>query len=187
MSKGIGRLFQLGIAKETVRGTPESAAGYWIPFSEMSIEEKDQKIPDEQAYGVIEDSIGMSIITKWAQGNFKAPIGDKHFPLVLLAALGNLSSSLHAGESIVYDHTITVQQSARHQALSLFLDDPLGGQDYKHALGVIESLEIVYELGQFLSYTANLRARKGATATLSPANRSEERRVGKEGRSRWSP
>ncbi len=175
MSKGIGRLFQLGIAKETVRGTPESVAGYWIPFSEMSIEEKDQKIADEQAYGVIEDSIGMSIVTKWAQGNFKAPIGDKHFPLVLLAALGNLSSALHAGESIVYDHTITVQQSARHQALTLFLDDPLGAQDYKHALGVIESLEIVYELGQFLSYTANLRARRGATAALSPANITENR------------
>lgn len=175
MSKGIGRLFQLGIAKETVRGTPESAAGYWIPFSEMSIEERDQKIADEQAYGVIEDSIGMSIITKWAQGNFKAPIGDKHFPLVLLAALGNLSSALHSGETLVYDHTITVQQSARHQALSLFLDDPLGGQDYKHALGVIESLEISYEMGQFLSYTANVKARRGATASLSPANVTENR------------
>ncbi len=175
MSKGIGRLFQLGIAKETARGTPESSAGYWIPFSEMSIEEKDQKIADEQAYGVIEDSVGMSIVTKWAQGNFKAPIGDKHFPLVLLAALGNLSTSLHSGESVVYDHAITVQQSARHQALTLFLDDPLGGQDYKHALGVIESLEIAYEMGQFLSYTANIKARKGSTASLSPSNAAENR------------
>jgi len=169
MSKGIGRLFQVGIAKETTRGTPQGSATFWIPFSELGIEEKDNKIFEEQAYGVIEDSIGSVITKQWAEGSLKAPIGDKHFGLVLLAALGDVSSSTHSGETIVYDHAFSVQQGAQHQALTLFLDDPLAGQDYKHALAVIDTLEINYEPGDYISYTTNVRAKKGATATLTPA------------------
>ena len=169
MTKGIGRLFQVGIAKETNRGTAESAATFWIPFSELGIEEKDNKIFEEQAYGVIEDSIGSTITKQWAEGSLKAPIGDKHFGLILLATLGSVSSGVHAGESIVYDHIFSVQQGAQHQALSLFLEDPLAGQDYKHALGVISSLEITYEPGAFIGYKGNIRAKKGSTATLTPS------------------
>lgn len=169
MSKGIGRLFQVGIAKETTRGTAISSAAYWIPFSELGVEEKDNKIFEEQAYGVIEDSIGSTITKQWAEGSLKAPIGDKHFGLILLAALGSVSTGTHAGESIVYDHTFSVQQGAQHQSLTLFLDDPLAAQDYKHALGVIDSLEITYEPGAYIAYSANVRAKKGATATLTPS------------------
>ncbi len=169
MSKGIGRLFQLGIAKETSRGTPQSSATYWIPFSELGIEEKDNKIFEEQAYGVIEDSIGSTITKQWAEGSLKAPIGDKHFGLILLAALGSVSSGTHAGESIVYDHTFSVQQGAQHQALTLFLDDPLASADYKHALGVIDSLEITYEPGAYIAYNATVRAKKGASTTNTPS------------------
>lgn len=169
MSKGIGRLFQVGIAKETSRGTPQGSATFWIPFSELGIEEKDNKIFEEQAYGVIEDSIGSTITKQWAEGSFKAPIGDKHFGLILLAALGSVSSGTHAGETIVYDHTFSVQQGAQHQALTLFLDDPLAAQDYKHALAVIDTLEISYEPGDYITYSANVRAKKGATATLTPS------------------
>lgn len=175
MSKGIGRLFQVGIAKETSRGTPQSSATFWIPFSELGIEEKDNKIFEEQAYGVIEDSIGSAIAKQWAEGSIKAPIGDKHFGLMLLAALGSVSTSTHSGESNVYDHAFSVQQGAQHQALTLFLDDPLAGQDYKHALGVVDSLEISYEPGAYISYSANLRAKKGATATLTPSTTVENK------------
>lgn len=175
MTKGIGRLFQVGIAKETTRGTPQSSATFWIPFSELGIEEKDNKIFEEQAYGVIEDSISSIIIKQWAEGSLKSPIGDKHFGLILLAALGGVSSATHAGETIVYDHTFSVQQGSQHQALTLFLDDPLASADYKHALAVIDSLEITYEPGNYISYNANLRAKKGASATLTPSTTIENK------------
>jgi len=175
MTKGIGRLFQVGIAKETTRGTPQSSATFWIPFSELGIEEKDNKIFEEQAYGVIEDSISSIITKQWAEGSLKAPVGDKHFGLILLAALGGVSSATHAGETIVYDHTFSVQQGAQHQALTLFLDDPLASADYKHALAVIDSLEITYEPGNYISYSANLRAKKGTSATLTPSTTIENK------------
>lgn len=176
MSKGIGRLFGVGIAKETSRGTAISSASFWIPFGEAAVEEKDQKIIDEQAFGVIEDSLGQSIAKQWSEVSIKAPIGDKHFPLLLYAALGSLSTGANADASgNVKDHTITVAQSAQHQSLTVFLKDPLASADYKHALGVVENLEIDYVIGKFLEYTATLRAKKGASASLSTAYAAENR------------
>lgn len=171
--KGIGRLFSLGIAKEAVRGTAEVTASYWIPFSELAIEEKDEKALDEIAVGVIEDSVGQSIVKQWAEGSLKAPIGDRHIPLIILSLLGTISSAVK--ETTAYNHTITVQQGSQHQSLTLFLDDPLAAQDYKHALGVVSSLEISYEQGKFIEYNATLKAKKGATATLTPSTTSENR------------
>jgi hypothetical protein len=60
MSKGIGRLFQFGIAKETSRGTPEATATYWIPFSELDFNEKYSLVNDDQSRGIIEDIVGQS-------------------------------------------------------------------------------------------------------------------------------
>ena len=176
MSKGIGRLIQFGIAKETSRGTAESAATYWIPFSELDLNEKFMLVNDDQSRGIIEDAVGQSKAKEWAEGSVKAPIGDKHFPLVLYSILGSLSTGDNAdSDASVKDHTITVGQSAQHQALSLFIDDPLGGQDYKHANGAVTSLEIAYELNKFLDYTLGLKAKKGETASLTPSSTSESR------------
>lgn len=174
MAKGIGRLFSFGIARETTRGTA-AAPAYWIPFIDLDIEEKDEKVLDEATIGVIEDSVGQTIVKQWAEGSWKAPIGDRHFPLVLYATLGTLSSATKSGETAVYDHTISVQQGAQHQSLTLAIDDPLGGQDYQHALGVISSLEIAYEPGKLLEYTANVKAKKGTPATLTPSQTTENR------------
>lgn len=176
MAKGIGRLFQVGIAKETVRGTAVGAATFWIPFSELSIDEKDTKVVDDQSYGIIEDTQGQSIIKQWAEGKMKAPIGDRHFPLVLLSVLGSLSTGANPdGSGSVKDHTITVGQSSQHQSLTYFLDDPIAGADYKHANGVAESLEIAYEMGKFLEYTLGIKAQKGTSAVNAPVTVAENR------------
>ncbi len=176
MSKGIGRLLQFGIAKETVRGTPESAASYWIPFSELDFNEKFSLVEDDQSRGIIEDTVGQSKTKEWAEGSLKAPIADKHFPLILYSILGSLSTGDNAdSDASIKDHTITVAQSSQHQALSLFVDDPLAAQDYKHGNGAISSLEIHYELNRFLDYSLGLKAKKGATATLTPSATTENR------------
>jgi hypothetical protein len=175
MAKGIGKLFSFGVAKEATRGTAESSASYWIPWLNLDIQERDNKVLDEASIGVIEDSVDQKIVKQWAEGKWDAPIGDKHFPLILLASLGTISSALKSGETAVYDHTITVVQNAQHPSLTFFIDDPLTGADYKHALGVITSLEIKYELGKYLQYTANIKAKKGTSATINPATTSENK------------
>lgn len=177
MAKGIGKLLQVGIAKEAVRGTATSAASYWIPWSEMSVDEATEFGNNEMSLGLIEDSTEQFKLAEKASAEITAPIGDKHFPLILLAALGALSTGDNAdADASVKDHTVTVSQSAEHQALTLFSDDPLGGQDYKFALGALESLEIKYEMGKLLHYTAVFRSKKGETATLTPATTAAENR-----------
>jgi hypothetical protein len=171
--KGIGRLVQFGIGKETSRGTPNAAADFYIPFTELDINEKINLINDEQSRGIIEDSVGASITKQWAEGQWKAPIGDKHFPLVLFSILG--SKAVSGPVDSAYTHTITVGQSAQHPALSLFIDDPLGAQDYSHGNGMLTQVQINYQLAQFLSYSASFKAKKGGTATLTPAATAENR------------
>ncbi len=173
MSKGIGRILQFGIAKETVRGTPETAASYYIPFNEATVDEKRDMVTEDQSRGVIEGSTGDQVVKKYVESTLKAPIGDKHFGLILLAALGAVSDGTHAGETIVYDHTYTVGESAQHQALSLFIDDPLAGADYKFGLGSVKSLEITYERGKFIDYSLALMSKAGTTATLTPSTTTE--------------
>ncbi|MDQ3158808.1 MAG: phage tail tube protein [bacterium] len=174
MSKGIGRILQVGVAKETVRGTSEAAATYYIPFSDASIEEKDEKALRNQSRGIIEESVGEDIVRQWAEGSITAPLTDKSFGLILLATFGTCTTGANVdGSGTIKDHVFTVAQSAQHQALSIFLDDPLGGQDYKFAMGVISSLEINYERGKFIEFSANFMSKKGATATLTPSATTE--------------
>ena len=179
VNKTLGRLNSFGIGKEVTRGTTPASAGFFIAFNEVNIDEKDQKIAQDQALGVIEDSSGMDIVKQWAEGNWKAPITDKHFPLVLLSMLGTISTTSNpdAGGT-VKDHTVTVAQTVQHQSLSLYLKDSAAtanAQDYTHALAVIHSLELSYEAGKYIEYTANVKAKKGVqtavTATAPGENR----------------
>lgn len=176
MAKAIGRQIQFGIARETVRGTAEVAASFWIPWDELSLDDKDERILSDQTRGLIETSVTESIIKRWVEAEIKAPLDDTIFPLILNAVLGTLVTSDNADTNpVVKDHTLTVAQSIQHQALTLFLDDPAAGQDYRFALGMVTGLEIMYEKGKFISYSAQLKARTGATSTLTPASTASNR------------
>jgi hypothetical protein len=166
MAKFIGRLADVGIAKEAVRGTAESAAVYWLPKVSLTLDDTVETAIDESSIGVIEDSPNSSVVAKRAEGSIEGNIYDRSFGLLLLNALGAVSTS-GPTQTTVYTHAFTVGQSAQHPALSLFLDDP--NQDYKFALGMLTSLELDIALGQFARYSAGFRSKKGETATLTPS------------------
>jgi hypothetical protein len=176
MTQKIGRTFSLGLAKEAVRGTAEAAATFWPAFTECAIEEKDVKIFDDSSYGIVEDAVGWAIVKQWAEGSIKGYVGDKSFPLLLLAALGTIASTDDADtDPTIKDHAITVSESAQHQSLTLFLDDVAAGVDYKHALACLTSLELKLELGKWIDFAAGFKAKKGASATLTPSMTAENR------------
>ncbi len=164
MTKAIGRLVNLGIGKEGTRGTAVSPT-YWLFKTELNYQEKFEQTIDEASVGVIADAIDAQITKKWAEGSFGGDIKDKSIGLIFLSLFGSVSSALHAGESVVYDHTFSLGNSAQHQSLTLGIDDPW--QDYQFALAMIENLEIKYERGKFVAFTANFKSKKGATATLT--------------------
>src|ERR1700691_4621780 len=104
MAKGIGKLFQIGIAKETTRGTAKTSATYWPAFTDMAPEEKYENAVDVQAYGVIEDNASQTRTKDWMDGSINAPVTDQSFPLLLFSLLGTDTVTTHSGESVVYDH-----------------------------------------------------------------------------------
>lgn len=170
MTKFIGRLADIGIAKEAVRGTAEESAGYFLPKVSLSIDDGIEQVIDESSLGVIEDSPNASIVGKFATGEIEGNIYDKSFGLILLAALGQVSTS-GPSQTVVYTHAFSVLQSAQHPSLTLFLEDP--NQDYKYALAVLESLDLDVMLGQYARYKAAFRSKVGATATVTPSYGSE--------------
>lgn len=168
--KILGRRISLGVAKETVRGTAETAATFYLPLLSKSYDEKIEQVVDESSIAVIEDSVDAKIIKKFAAGDFECNIGDKSFGLLLLSLLGTVGSAVK--ETTAYNHTFSLAQTAQHQALTMFVDDP-NVQDYKYPLGMVESLEINLETGKFATFKIGVRSKKGATATLTPSYTAE--------------
>jgi hypothetical protein len=176
MAKGIGRLISLGIAAESTRGTAQSSANHWLPFSDATLDEKFNNVTQDEAYGIIEDSVGQFRVKNWAEGTLKVPLTDLSAPLIFKALLGTSADSTHSGESVVYDHKITVGESAQHQSLTLFLHDPVAGVDYSHALGVIHKMDLDVELKKFAELSLSVKALKGVSqSTFSPSIASENR------------
>jgi hypothetical protein len=176
--KGIGRLFSIGIAKETTRGTAATSATYWIPFSDASIDEKFENVTQDEAYGIIEDSVGQFRVKNWAEGTLKVPLTDQSLPLLLYSIFGHNADATHSGETAVYDHTLTVGETAQHQSLTFFIHDPLSGQDYSHANGVIHKLDLTAELKKFIDLSLSVKAFKGTKqSTFTPSIVSENRFV----------
>lgn len=170
MSKFIGRLADIGIKKETTRGTAESTATFWLPKMSFSYDDKIEQVIDESSYGVIEDSTDAKVVGKFAEGEFEGKIGDKSIGLLLLAALGSVSTTGPA-ETSVYTHTFTVQEDNQCDSLTIFQDDP--NQDYSYPLGMIDSLEIDASLGQFVKIMASFRSIVGSTGSHSPSYSAE--------------
>lgn len=176
MTQGIGRLISLGIAKETSRGTAIASAAYWLAYSDAVLDEKFNNVFDVESYGVIEDSANATRTKNWSEGNVKAPIGDQSFPLLLVSLLGTDTPALHAGETTVYDHAITVQEGAQHQSLTFFKHNPLSAQDYTYANGVVHKMELDYALGKFVDFNASIMALKGTQVSTLTVSQSAENR-----------
>ena len=174
MAKIIGRQFQFGVSKESTRGTIPGSVEYWQPFTDLSLDEKKKFAVENQSFGIIEDSVGQAQVMRSAEGSAQGLVGDQTIGLLLLSLLGTDTVAAHNGESsVVYDHTLTVQEGAQHQSLSYYVHDPASGQDYAYANGVVEKLELAYELDKFITFNASIKALTGTaeasytTSTLS--------------------
>lgn len=170
MAKFIGRLADIGIAKETTRGTAESAATFWLPKMTLSYDDKIEQVVDESSVGVIEDATDAKIVGKYAEGEFEGKIGDKSMGLLLLGVFGTVTTT-GGGQTSTYAHTFTVQEDSQSDSLTIFQDDP--NQDYKYALGMIDKLDLDVMLGEFSKVTVGFRSKIGTTGTLTPSYTAE--------------
>ena len=175
-AKGIGRLFALGVAIEDTRGSAETTAEYWLPFDDLTFDEKFDNSIADQAVGVIENTINEYRVKNYADGTFKVPMVDQSVGELFYSLFGGYAVGTHAGETIVYDHTFSVGESAQHQSLTLFIHDPLAGTDYSYANGMIHKMEIDAELKKFVQLSVSARAQKGVSqSSFTPSISAENR------------
>ena len=170
-----GRKVNLGCEIESTRGTVESTMSYWFPLLEADFFEKNSQVKNTASYGVKEQSVGMDIVQKSANGAFTFNLTDKTIGVFLKSLLGTLSSAANADVSgNVYDHTITVDQATvSTPSFTLAYADDV--QDYSYALAVAKSIELNAELGEYVKATVEFVSKKGATASHTVSITSENK------------
>lgn len=159
----------IGIGKETTRGTVETTASFWLPKMNLSYDDRIMQAVDESSVGVIEDSPDAVVVGKYGEGEFEGKIGDKSIGLLFLATLGTVATT--TTESTAYIHTFSVQEDNQTDSLTIFQDDP--NQDYKYGLGMIDSLSLSAAIEEYSRVTVGFRSKVGATASVSPSYSTE--------------
>ena len=177
--KGIGRQVQIGIAKEITRGTSPVSPAYYLAWEDGLPEEKFENVDRVESFGVLEDSDDSARVKNWMESSLKIPVTDTSFGLFLLSLLGTDTPVAEGSPNgSVYDHAFTNLQNVQKPSLSLYLHDPLAGQDYAHANCVVTKLEIDVSLKKFISATVGIKGLKGAQiSSLTPAQTVENRFV----------
>lgn len=172
MSVFIGRKFNIGIGKESTRGTAV-AASYWLPTTDFSVEDKVSVVVDESSRGIIEDATTQEITLKYMEATIGGRITDQSFGLILMAALG--TDTVGAVETGVKDHVFTILESAQHPSLTIVASEPnaSGASSLSYALSMLDSLEIDFAVGQWAMFKATFRGNANAAASSTPSFISE--------------
>lgn len=168
MSKFIGRRFNIGIGKETVRGTGVSAS-YWLPRTELTFDEKIEQVKDESVMGVIESQSDATVVKKYSEGSLSGIVNDDSFGLILNALFGSCVTT--GPTDSAYTHTFNFQQSAQHQSLTFVASEPnaSGASSLQFALAMIDTLDLEFNVGEYPVYSLSFMANVGSSTTSSVA------------------
>lgn len=159
MSKYIGGLTQLGLARETTRGTPVVPT-FTVPWVNFTFDDKVAVYNSQEALGVLDDQAEQYIGEKWGEGDIEGEVRDKSFGLILYALMGT-EAPTGAGP---YTHTYTLLQTSAHPSLTLTVDDPSGAGDYQFPLAMLEKLSLDIKLGELIKYNATFISKPSESA-----------------------
>jgi len=169
MSTQIGRLINVGLAKEAVRGTPSTAATYWIPKVDFDFNPRVDFAINESGLGVIDARSDAKVVEKVGEGSFGGIVYDKDFGLLLAACLGTWSSSVVSDAA--YTHSFTRKNTNTHPCLTIFHKDENVNEAF--SLGMLNQLTINCVLKDYVKYTAGFLSKVGAVSTATPSYVSE--------------
>jgi len=169
MATKIGRLINVGIARETERGTAETTASFWLPKVDFDFNPRADYAVEESGLGVIDGRSDAKVVEKLGEGSFGGIVYDKSFGLLLAACLGTWSSGTAIDES--YTHEFTRLNTNTHPSLTIFHDD--GNEDEKFALGMLNSLTINCVAKDFVKYSAGFMSKIGVETASTPSYSAE--------------
>lgn len=168
MTTIIGRKVNIGIGKESVRGTAV-APTYWLPKMDFDVDDKINYVVDDSSVGVIESGQGQDITSKYAEGSITGRLSDTTLGLVLLGVFGTDTPASVGGDATVYDHVFTVLESAQHPTLTIGMAGTNESTGYRHALAMIDQLDIDFEVNKYCQYKAGFRANVGVAGANTPS------------------
>ena len=171
MATQIGRLINVGIAKEDSRGTAEASASFWVPKVDFDFNPRADYAIDNSGLGVIDGRSDAEVVEKLGEGSFGGIAYDKSFGLILAVCIGTWSTSADDPEADVHTHTITRLNSNQHPSLTIFHDDE--NTDEKFALAMINSLTINCALKDFVKYSAGFMSKVGTSTSSTPSYSAE--------------
>lgn len=155
MTKFIGRRGVLGLAKEATRGVA-LAPTIWLGRNSVSFDDTVTEAREEEGLGRIEDSDAKFVTGKMGEGEIEFDLTDKETGLTLTSLLG--ASPVIAGGP-TYTHTYTLQNTNRHQSLSLYYEDPDTTRIFP--LTLVDNLSISVEIGGIIKATAGFKSKVG--------------------------
>ena len=165
MTTIIGRKINVGLAKESPRGTAASAATFWLPKVDFDFNPRADYAVDNSGLGVIDGRSDAKVVEKIGEGSFGGVVYSKSFGLILAACLGTWSSSVVSDSA--YTHTFTRLNTNQHPSLTIFHDD--GNIDEKFALAMLNQLSLNCVLKDYVKYSAGFMSKVGADTSSTPA------------------
>jgi hypothetical protein len=165
MSKYIGRLVNLGLAKETVRGTAVSAA-YWLPKTALAFFDRTNKATSQMAYGTIGEGAQAYKLNEWSEGSIETELNDRAFGLILLSAFGTVNTS--GPTDSAYTHTFSIQADSQHDSLTITIATP--DRTDQFSLCMLNNLEFTIVPDEVVMVKADFIGRTGRqVASASPS------------------
>ena len=165
MTKQSGRLGQLLIAKESIRGTGTITNGFWIPRSTISFDDKVETARETEGVGKLADSDAVFVTQKMAKGEFESNLDDKLAGIILTGLLG--ASPVTTGAN-PYTHTYTLSNTNQHQSVSILYQDVDTAKLF--SLGVVDTVKISVEQNGIVNFTVGLLSRVGRDYTRQTAS-----------------
>ena len=169
MTTQIGRLINVGIGRETSRGTAQATAAFWIPKVDFDFNPRADYAINESGLGVIDGRSDAKVVEKVGEGSFGGIVYDKNFGLLLAACLGTWSTGVITDAA--YTHSFTRLNTNQHPALTIFHKD--SNVDEKYALGMLNQLTLNCVLKDYVKYSAGFLSKVGATTSSTPAYTAE--------------
>lgn len=172
MSKQIQRLVDVGLGRETTRGTAEADADFWVPKIDFDFTPTVDVAVDSSGLGVIDARQDSEVTLKYGEGSIGGIVYSESFGLLLGLALGTWSTSTDDPEVDVNTHSFTRLNTNSHPAATIFVKDE--NLDEKYALGMLNQLSVNAVVDDYVKFTAGFMSKDGTTTSTTPSYATDE-------------
>lgn len=169
MSTEIGRLINVGVAKDSPRGTPAAVATFWYPKVDFDFNPRADLAVNPSGLGVIDARSDAKVVEKVGEGAFGGLVFDKSIGLILAACLGTWGTAGPVDSA--YTHSFTRLNTNQHPSLTIFHKDL--NVDERYALAMLNQLTFNAVLKDYVKFNAGFLSKVGATTSSTPSYSAE--------------